>query len=140
MDNDYNNVHNNGQQPTPPQEPQPGQSLATGSLVCGIISLVAGIFFGWTAFLALVGIVIGIVGIVLAINAKKQGNTDGTATAGLVLSIIGACISGVMFVACIACICISGAIVNNMDGSSFDFSSFDFNSFDFDSFLDSITS
>ena len=122
MNNDYNNnnMPNNGFQPIPPQGPQPGQGLATGGLVCGIVSLVAGILFGWTAFLALAGMVVGIVGAILAVNAKKQGNNSGMQTAGLVLSIIGACISAVVFVSCIACICISGAVAGSFDYSSFE--------------------
>ena len=109
MNNSYNNF-----QPVP-QGPQPGQGPATGSLVCGIISLVAGIVFGWTYFMALAGLVVGVVGIVLAVNAKKQGYIGGTQTAGLVLSIIGAIISGVVFIACVACICVSSAIVNSYE-------------------------
>ena len=118
MNNDYNNNNwqYNGFQPQP-QGPQPGQGPATGSLVCGIISLVAAIVFGWTAFLSLAGLVVGIIGIVLAVNAKKQGNTSGTQTAGLVLSIIGACLSGIIFISCVACICISGALVDGYDPS-----------------------
>lgn len=120
MNNDYNNFQPGGfqQPPMPPQGPQPGQGAATGSLICGIVSLVAAIVFGWTTFLALAGLVVGIVGVILAVNAKKQGNTSGMQTAGLVLSIIGACISGIVFVACIACICISGAVVDSLDYSS----------------------
>lgn len=130
MNNDYNNNwQNNGYPPASPQGPQPGQGLASGSLVCGITSLVLSIMFGWTTFLALVGMVIGIVGIVLAVNAKKKGNTTGTQTAGLVLSIIGACLSCIVFVSCIACICIGIAAA----------SSFDYGSFDFDSFFNSIS-
>lgn len=109
MNNSYNNF-----QPVP-QGPQPGQGAVTGSLVCGIISLVASVVFGWTTYLALAGLVVGIVGIVLAVNAKKQGYIGGTQTAGLVLSIIGAVISGIVFVACVACICVGSAIVNSYD-------------------------
>lgn len=109
MNNDYNNF-----QPAP-QGPQPGQGAATGSLVCGIISLVAGIVLGWTTYLALAGLVIGIVGVVLAVNAKKQGYSGGMQTAGLVLSIIGAVISGIVFISCVACICVGSAIVNSYD-------------------------
>lgn len=111
MNNDYNNQQYNYQ----PQGPQPGQGLATGSLVCGIVSLVAGIVFGWTTFLALAGMVVGIVGVILAVNSKKQGFVGGMQTAGLVLSIIGAAISGIVFVSCVACICISGVLVENYD-------------------------
>lgn len=107
MNNDYNNIPQFNPQP---QGPDPGQGAATGSLVCGITSLVAGIIFGWTTFLALAGLVVGIVGVVLAVNAKKQGNTSGMQTAGLILSIIGAAISGIVFVSCVACICIANAL------------------------------
>lgn len=116
MNNDYNNNFQYGYQPQP-QGPQPGQGAATGSLVCGIVSLVAAIVLGWTAFLALAGLVVGIIGVVLAVNAKKQGYTGGTQTAGLVLSIIGACLSGIVFISCVACICISGAIAEGYDPS-----------------------
>ena len=116
MNNDYNNQQFNVQ----PQGPMPGQGLATGSLICGIVSLVAGIVFGWTTFLALAGIVVGIVGVILAVNAKKQGYNGGMQTAGLVLSIIGASISAIVFISCVACICISGAIVNSYDPDAFD--------------------
>lgn len=113
MNNDYNNQFN-----LQPQGPMPGQGQATGSLVCGIVSLVAGIVLGWTTFLALAGIVVGIVGVILAVNAKKQGYTGGIQTAGLVLSIIGAAISGIVFISCVACICISGAIYNSYDADA----------------------
>ena len=111
MNNDYNNNWQYNQ----PQAPEPGQGPATGSLVCGIVSLVAGIVFGWTTFLALVGLVVGIIGIVLAVNAKKQGNMSGTQTAGLVLSIIGAVISGIVFLSCVACLCIGGILANTYE-------------------------
>lgn len=117
MNNDYNN--NNfqyGYQPQP-QGPQPGQGAATGSLVCGIISLVASVVFGWTAFLALAALVVGIVGVVLAVNAKKQGYSGGMQTAGLVLSIIGACLGGIVFISCVACICVGNAIAEGYDPS-----------------------
>ena len=132
MNNDYNNNWQpNNFQPMPPQGPQPGQGAATGSLICGIISLVATVIFGWTTFLALAGMVVGIVGVVLAVNAKKQGYNGGMQTAGLVLSIIGAALSAVVFVACIACICIgSAALADGYANYSYDF--------DLDDFLNSI--
>lgn len=133
MNNDYNNNNwqYNYQQPMPPQGPQPGQGAATGSLICGIISLVAALVFGWTTFLALAGMVVGIVGVVLAVNAKKQGYNGGMQTAGLVLSIIGAALSAIIFVACIACICISSAAIAEGYNYSYDF--------DLDDFLNSIS-
>ena len=55
---------------------QPGSGAATGSLVCGIIGLIV------------FGLILGIVAIVMSMNAKKQGYKGGKATAGLVLGII----------------------------------------------------
>ncbi len=55
---------------------------AVASLVLGILSIVLGCC--WQ-----IGIVLGIVGLILAIVAKKSGNTESICTAGLVLCIIG---------------------------------------------------
>lgn len=68
MNNDYNN-----QLPVK----QPGDGKATGSLICGIISL----FFA--------GIILGIVAVVMGVQAKKEGFVGGKATAGIVLGVIG---------------------------------------------------
>ena len=64
---------------TPPDYAPPGKGMATGSLVLGIVSIV---FSG-------PGIILGIIGLILAIIAKKKGFAGGTGTAGLILSIIG---------------------------------------------------
>ena len=76
-----------------------GKNLAVGRLVCGILSLVC-IFFGYGA---LVGLILGIVAIVLAVNAKKNGFEDGMQKAGLILGIIGTVLCGITFVACALC-------------------------------------
>lgn len=87
----------------------PGKGLATASLVLGIISVCLW-FFGYTSLLS---VILGIVGIVLAVMSKKQGFEGGIRTAGLVLSII-AVVGGVIFfvacVACAACAAIGGAL------------------------------
>lgn len=81
----------NYQQPQQPQQPMyqpqpvyapvttvaPGKGLATASLVLGIVS-----FF-------LFPVICGPLAIVFGIMAKKQGNTSGVATAGIVTGIIG---------------------------------------------------
>lgn len=71
---------------------------AIASLVLGIVSLVC-IFFGYGALL---GIVLGIIGIVLGVSAKKE-QPSGMATAGLVLSIISVALCALAFIACVAC-------------------------------------
>ncbi len=89
------NLQNNGN--------VPGKGAATASMVLGIIAVVFW-FFGWGA---IVSVVCGIVGLILASNSKKAGFDGGTRTAGLVLSIIGLVGGALVFVACVAC---AGAI------------------------------
>lgn len=64
---------------------------AVASLVLGICAIVSW-FFGVGA---LFGVVLGIVGLVLAGQAKKAGNMEGIRTAGFVCSLIGLIGSGI---------------------------------------------
>ena len=83
----------------------PGKGAATASLVLGIISV--GLwFFGYSA---LVSVILGIVGLILAGNAKKAGFNGGIRTAGFVLSLIGLIGGAIFFVACVACVGAIGA-------------------------------
>jgi hypothetical protein len=66
----------------------PAQGKATASLVLGIISIV----FSWMSVLAVISVICSIIGMILAVNARKELPPEwgrGTATAGLVCSIIG---------------------------------------------------
>lgn len=81
-----------------PAGQQSGSGLAIGALICGIASLVFIFFF------QIVGIIAGIVGIILATLAKKQGNTSGMRTGGLVMSIIGLIVCALVFIISIACV------------------------------------
>ena len=83
----------------------PGKGAATASLVLGIISVVLW-FFGYSA---LVSVILGIVGLILAGNAKKAGFNGGVRTAGFVLSLIGLIGGAIFFVACVACVGALGA-------------------------------
>ncbi len=83
----------------------PGKGAATASLVLGIISVVLW-FFGYSA---LVSVILGIVGLILAGNAKKAGFNGGIRTAGFVLSLIGLIGGAIFFVACVACVGALGA-------------------------------
>ena len=83
----------------------PGKGAATASLVLGIVAVVLW-FFGYTS---IVSVVLGIVGLICAGNAKKAGFDDGLRTAGFVLSLIGLIGGGVAFVACVACAGVIGA-------------------------------
>lgn len=77
-------------------EEKKSNGFAIAALVLGIVSIV----FSFIA-LSWLGLILGIVGIILAVNAKKK-NPSGMATAGLVLSIIGTVLCALIFVACIA--------------------------------------
>lgn len=84
----------------------PGKGAATASMVLGIIFVVLW-FFGYSA---LVSVILGIVGLILAGNAKKAGFVGGIQTAGFVLSLIGLIGGAIFFVACIACVGAIGAV------------------------------
>lgn len=75
--------------------------MGVASLVLGILALLIGLFsagaFGW------LGAIMAIVGIILGAVAKKNPESKGIATAGLVLSIIGLILCLILYIACIAC-------------------------------------
>ena len=77
-----------------------GKGAASASLVLGIISVVLWCF----GYSALVSVILGIVGLILAGNAKKAGFNGGIRTAGFVLSLIGLIGGAIFFVACVACV------------------------------------
>ena len=87
-------------QPPMPPLPQPGKGLATASLICSIFSLIV-FYMGW---FSIVGVILGIIAIVTASCAKKKGFIGGMATAGLTMGIIGTILSGICFIACLACV------------------------------------
>ena len=119
---DNNQYPNNNQQqqapqyqaPMYPQAPQnhPAKNLALASMICGIVGLV----FGWAA--GLIGIPAGIVGLILAINAKKKGFVGGMLTAGLIMSIISLALGAIVFIACIGIVGCSACAAAGM-GSSY---------------------
>jgi len=78
---------------------------AVASLVLGIISCVF-VFFGYGA---VIGIILGIIGLVLGISAKNE-QPSSMATAGIVLSSIAIGLCALGFIACVACAsCLMGA-------------------------------
>lgn len=80
-----------------PVQPQGSNGLAVASMVLGIVSIIFAFLFVW------VGLLAGIVGIVLAVMSRKNPAKKGMGTAGLVCSIIGVAISGIM-IACALCV------------------------------------
>lgn len=76
--------------------------MGVASLVLGIISLLIGAFssgaLGW------LGAILAIIGIVMGAYARKNPETKGIGTAGLVCSIIGLVLCLILYVACAACV------------------------------------
>ena len=64
---------------------------AVAALVLGIVSLLG-------LCIPLAGIICGIIAIILAVMAKKEGSTDGKQKAGMILGIIGIVISIIMWI------------------------------------------
>ena len=85
---DNNNYNNYNYRP----EGNPG--LATGSMVCGILSIVLCCCYG------IVGLILGIISIVLALKFKKDNNgiLNGQALAVIICAIIGSILSLIMLV------------------------------------------
>lgn len=75
---------------------QNSNGAAVASLVLGIVGLCTGWLYG-------LGCILGIIGIVMASNSKKNTGGSGLATAGLVLSIL-AVVFGAVTLACTVCV------------------------------------
>ena len=81
-------------------EQQGKKGLAIASLVLGIVACVIS---WWGLVLGIIGIICAVIGLILAINAQKSykalGQKNGIATAGLILSIIGTIVCGIVLAA-----------------------------------------
>lgn len=82
-----------------------GKSLATASMVLGIVGLVFTFFIN-----GLIGLILGIIGLVLAGKAKQQGFEGSMRTAGFVMSLISVIAGVLMFILALACVATIGAI------------------------------
>lgn len=71
-------------------------SMSIAALVLGIAAIVMDFVF------TIVGLIAGIVGIVVAVQARKKEEPNAMATAGMVCSIIGVALAGIMY-ACVIC-------------------------------------
>lgn len=76
--------------------------MGVASLVLGILAVLIGIFTGGS--LGWVGVIMAIIGVILGALGRKNPDSKGIATAGLVLSIIGLILCIAMYAACIACV------------------------------------
>ena len=92
--------------PMPPMGPvSDGKGKSIAALVLGII----GVVLGWFTYVSIVSLALSILGIVFGAQGRKAcvaayGKASGMATAGLVLGIIGTCISALGSV-CTVCAC-----------------------------------
>lgn len=130
--NPYQNPQNqypNNQYGYNPPPVVPGKSQATVSLVCGIISIV----FCWLGIYtwvvgSVIALVLGIVGAVTSVKAKKlmPPTQSGMATAGLVCSIVGIVLSVIFTVCSIWAYATACSIINAYGSGVRDF----YNSFD----------
>lgn len=75
--------------------------MGVASLVLGIISLVIGILFVGFQW---VGAIVGLIGIILGAQGRKNPEKRGISTAGMICSIVGFVICIIFFVACAACV------------------------------------
>ena len=83
-------------------EEKKSNGFAIAALVLGILSILSSFTIMWVG-LGWIGLILGIVGIVMGVMAKKK-NPTGMATAGLVLSIIGTVLCALILIACAACL------------------------------------
>lgn len=82
-----------------------GKSLATASMVLGIVGLVFTFFIN-----GLIGLILGIIGLVLAGKAKQQGFEGSMRTAGFIMSLISVIAGVLMFILALACVATIGVI------------------------------
>lgn len=94
------NLQKSSQQPpVAPQPEAPDHGKAVASMVLGIV----GVVFWFFSIASFVSLICGVIGLVLASQAKKAGNTEGIRTAGFVLSLIALIGGAIVFIACVAC-------------------------------------
>lgn len=78
---------------------------ATGRDVATVVMGVLSLYFAWTGTVPilsyLVGLILGIVGVVLAVRARKdnRANAKSVATIGLILAVTGLVLNSILFVA-----------------------------------------
>lgn len=89
--------------------------------IIGLVLGILGIVFFWFPIWNIAFMIMAIVGLVLSIIAKKKagesGVSTGLATAALVLSIIGVCLSVIGVFSCTLCLLCAGA-ASEVDWSS----------------------
>ncbi len=83
-------------------ELQKGQTLATISMVLGIVGLaimLITVFYG-----AFISVIAGVSGLICAIMSKSSGYVGATRTAGLIMAIINIALGTLISIACVSCL------------------------------------
>lgn len=83
---------------------QQNSPKAIGGLVCGVVSLVFLLIGLFVWVMCFVGLAVGVVGLILSVMARKEMPST-MATAGLITSIIGVALCGLIGVSCAICYC-----------------------------------
>ena len=83
-----------GQQPPYPQPPYTSQTPASGKAIAALVMGIVGLVFFWIPFFNVITLGLGIVGLILAVDANKT-SPSGMGTAGLVLCIISIALSAI---------------------------------------------
>lgn len=104
MENNTQYQQPGGYAPAPAPAPQTN-GMAIAALVCGVLGIVGSfipVVMYFTAVLAVLGIIFGVLGMK---KAKQMGSGNGLAIAGLVCGIVGTvfAIVGIICVASVAC-------------------------------------
>ncbi|MDO4285398.1 MAG: hypothetical protein Q4C60_08685 [Eubacteriales bacterium] len=85
---------------------QPANSKSIAALVLGIVSCVF-ILFGYGA---IIGIICGVIGLIMGIDARKTNKADNLAMLGIIFSSIGLGLCALVFLACVACVGVIGLL------------------------------
>lgn len=95
FNNEQNDMYQDNTNVTPVVEAAPekkADACAIISLIVGILSILLACCYPY------VGVVLAIVGIVLAVVSKKKNGKSGLATAGLICSIVGVALTIIMII------------------------------------------
>lgn len=99
-----------------PSTKQSAEDSVKGMAIASLVLGICGIVFCWTGWLSLLAFIGSIIGIILAVKARKVAK-NGLSTAGLVLSIIGTCLGGLGFI-CAICVIIAAGSAGVLDAAS----------------------
>lgn len=95
------------------------QSNTKGKSIASLILGIASVALPWFGFSSILSLIASIVGIILSTQVRKCNDENkNMATAGLVLSIIGIVLSGIMLVCAICTVCAVGTAATGLLSSA----------------------